>query len=53
MKTEYGSDDSEDDLVVLTPLDELITHKPTEQKFDTLSGMIPFEKNVRHSLSSN
>lgn len=38
--------DDEEDLILMTPLDELITHKPTERKFDTLSGMIPFILNV-------
>lgn len=51
MKTNSSYDsDSDDDLVVVTPLDEVLSHKPTEHKFDILSGMVPFVVNVSCKL---
>lgn len=40
------SSDEDDDVILVTPLDECIIHKPTESKYDVLSGIMPFKTNV-------
>lgn len=38
--------ESEDEVEIVTPLDEWVIHKPSETKYDTLTGLIPFEIEV-------
>lgn len=38
--------DDDDDVELITPIDQIIAHKPTERKYDPLSGLIPFEVSV-------
>lgn len=39
-------EDFDDDVELITPIDQIIAHKPTERKYDSLSGLIPFEMSV-------
>lgn len=38
--------ETDDDFEIVTPLDECITHKLNESKYDTLTGLIPYESRV-------
>lgn len=40
------SEDDDDDIILITSLEDCIVHKPNESKYDTLSGIIPFEDKV-------
>lgn len=45
VKSEESSEDDndDDDIILMSPLDDCITHKPSENKYDVVTGIIPFE----------
>lgn len=49
-ESDFVDENDDDDVVIVTPLDECITHKPTESKYDTLTGLIPYEPKVNFTL---
>lgn len=49
-ESDFVDENDDDDVVIVTPLDECITHKPTESKYDTLTGLIPYELKVNFSI---
>lgn len=54
MKSENGSNvngSEDDDVILMSPLDELILHKPNDHKFDILTGLVPFKTNVSVTYS--